>query len=144
MKHILVTGASGYIGSHVCKLLKEHGYKVTGWDKEIYPKHNKLHIDSYKVKDINRTLLFGSFDAVVHLAARTRVSDSMHSPSVYYDTNINGAATVLEQIATGHFIFASTSSAFEMASPYAISKVAAEQIIRERLKKLVSSREAGD
>lgn len=135
MKHILVTGASGYIGAHLCKLLKEHGYRVTGWDKEIYPTHNTLYIDTYRVVDINNAVLYGQFDAIVHLAGMTRVGQSMFQPSLYYHVNTRGTNNVIEQLATDHFIFASTSSAFEMKSPYARSKVAAEDIIKEKAKR---------
>jgi UDP-glucose 4-epimerase len=50
---------------------------------------------------------------------------------MYYTTNVFGTLNVVTNIETDHFLFASTSSAWEMASPYAKSKVAAEDIIKE-------------
>lgn len=49
---ILVTGAAGYIGSHLCKQLKYHGYNVTDWDLEIHNEINdvKKYCDQYKLE----------------------------------------------------------------------------------------------
>ena len=72
------------------------------------------------------------FDAVVHLAGRSVVPQSLKEPSEYYRVNAMGTDHLLQKVKTPNFIFASTSSAFEMASPYARSKVAAEDIIKEK------------
>lgn len=132
---VLVTGASGYIGSHVCRLLKEHGHHVTGWDLEIHGEHNDVsaYCDLYQAWDITEYVR-GSFDAVVHLAGRSVVPDSMYQPTEYYRVNIMGTDNVVRYVDTPHVLFASTSSAWEMASPYARSKVAAEDVIREKAK----------
>lgn len=130
---ILVTGAAGYIGSHVCKKLKENGHYVEGWDNFAhgYGNNVKPYCDKFFDYDV-RLNISGEFDAVVHLAGLAVVADSVLTPSCYYQTNIFGTQNVLENIKTDHFLFASTSSAWEMASPYAISKVAAEDIIKEK------------
>jgi|TARA_B110000977_G_scaffold197180_1_gene279095 UDP-glucose 4-epimerase len=131
---VLVTGATGYIGSHVCKLLKERGHHVTGWDTNIHGEYNDIteYVDWFDERDVTDPYCSDNFDAVVHLAGRGIVPQSLKEPTEYYRVNAMGTANMLDKVNTPHFIFASTSSAWEMASPYAKSKVAAEDIIKEK------------
>lgn len=130
---VLVTGATGYIGSHVCKSLKEHGHEVTGWDINIHGEYNDVssYCDYFEYRDVTKDVR-GDYDAVVHLAGRSVVPQSMKEPTEYYRVNVMGTANIIDHISTDHIIFASTSSAWEMASPYARSKVAAEDVIKEK------------
>ena len=132
---VLVTGATGYIGSHVCKQLKERGHCVEGWDINIHDEYNDVsdYVDSFNAVDVTDVpYTYCEFDAVVHLAGRSVVPDSLKEPTEYYRVNAMGTAHMLDKVKTDNFIFASTSSAWEMASPYARSKVAAEDIIKEK------------
>lgn len=131
---VLVTGASGYIGAHVCRLLKEHGHYVVGWDQEVYDEHNDVtaYCDEYRNIDVTKFWWTLEYDAVVHLAGRSIVPESMKIPTEYYRTNVMGTSNVLDLVKAPHILFASTSSAWEMASPYARSKVAAEDVIKEK------------
>ena len=131
---VLVTGATGYIGSHVCYKLKQKGHYVEGWDINFHGECNDVSfIDLFERVDITNIMYNEQeFDAVVHLAGRSVVPQSLKEPSEYYRVNTMGTDHLLERVKTPNFIFASTSSAFEMASPYARSKVAAEDIIKEK------------
>ena len=133
--NILVTGATGYIGSHLCKILYEQGHKITAWDINLYKEHND--ISKYaKFENVDVCNFEGrfKFDAVVHLAGRVAVDESVKIPYEYYKTNIFGTANCLENIDTEHFLFAGTAASWDLASPYALSKVAAEDIIKEKAK----------
>lgn len=127
MKKILVTGCSGYIGSHLCKLL-EQDYEVYGLDVNE-PKHP---VKEFFQVDINKPFKTDrEFDAVVHLAALVNVSESEVIPIMYYITNLNGTMNVLNKVKTKNFIFASTGAAALCESAYGISKRAAEDVVTE-------------
>lgn len=126
-KSVLVTGATGYIGSHVVKRLCEHGYAVTGADFNLNQNDISPYVDRLIEWDIREFLPIEGFDVVVHLAALTRVSDSVRDPESFYKTNVDGTFNVATSVSTDHFIFCSTGSAFyPESSPYAASKKIAE------------------
>lgn len=130
MKKILVTGCSGYIGSHLCKMLNGK-YEVHGLDinDPIVP------VDKFYKVDINRLFTIPdqteAYDAVIHLAALVNVGMSEKMPILYYITNINGTMNVLNKVPTKNFIFASTGQASLCINPYSISKRAAEDCVAE-------------
>ena len=127
MKKILITGSSGYIGSHLTRMLKGE-YEVYGMDK-VEPQESP---HAFYHCDINRPFsLEDEFDAVIHLAALVNVGESEIKPIQYYITNLNGTMNVLNKIKTKNFIFASTGAADGCASAYGISKRAAEDVVRE-------------
>lgn len=132
MKHILVTGCAGYIGSNLVDYLLERNYVVIGIDNlnDFYsPKIKKLNIsDSLK----NQNFIFyeidlldfskvaevfknNKIDAVVHLAAYAGVTYSFEEPLVYVRNNLE-VTTNLLNLCVKHnvknFIFASTSSIY--------------------------------
>ena len=128
MKKVLITGCSGYIGSHLCKML-HNSYEVYGLDINL-PQVDTLtdyyDIDIRKMFDISE-----EFDCVIHLAALVNVGESEVKPIQYYITNLNGTMNVLNKIKTKNFIFASTGAAQDCCSAYGISKRAAEDVVRE-------------
>lgn len=127
MKKILITGNSGYIGSHLTKLL-EKDYIVHGLDIRE-PQHP---VNEFYEIDINRLFSIDQeYDAVIHLAALVNVGESERIPIQYYITNINGTMNVINKIKTKNFIFASTGAADLCESAYGISKRAAEDVVRE-------------
>lgn len=127
MKKILITGSSGYIGSHLTKLLKGE-YIVHGLD--IKPP--QIEVDEFFKLDINRLFTIPhEYDAVIHLAALVNVGDSEQRPISYYITNLNGTMNVINKVHTKNFILASTGAAEACQSAYGTSKRAAEDVVRE-------------
>lgn len=132
MRHILLTGVAGFIGSKTAALLLEDGYKVTGLDNmndyyDVALKEHRLqglneydHFTFHK-GDIENyeylKLLFetNKFDAVINLAARAGVRYSQENPFIYMDTNGSGTLNLLELMRkydVKKFILASTSSLY--------------------------------
>jgi UDP-glucose 4-epimerase len=126
---ILITGNSGYIGSHLTKLLsKRTDLKLYGLDKAS----PQVAIDTFLYQNITFNQPWNideEFDCVIHLAAEVAVGRSVNNPILYYQTNTIGTLNVLKNIKTKRFIHASTGSAGPMNNPYGISKRAAEQIV---------------
>ena len=129
MKKILITGCSGYIGSHLSKMLA-NDYEVHGLDIE----EPQAPLNEFYRCDINRPFTIPGdieYDSVIHLAALVRVGESEHIPIKYYITNLNDTMNVGNKIKTKNFIFASTGAAQDCYSAYGISKRAAEDVVRE-------------
>jgi UDP-glucose 4-epimerase len=126
---ILITGNSGYIGSHLTKLLsKRTDLTLYGLDKSS----PQVAIDTFLYQNITFNQPWNideEFDCVIHLAAEVAVGRSVNNPILYYQTNTIGTLNVLKNIKTKRFIHASTGSAGPMNNPYGISKRAAEQIV---------------
>ena len=158
MKKVLVTGADGFIGSHLTESLLEKGYEVKaftmynsfntwGWlDTFSKDKLNGIEIFSGDIRDPNciREALKG-VDAVFHLAALIAIPFSYHSPDSYVDTNIKGTLNVLQaarELDTERVIITSTSEVYGTAqyvpidekhpfqgqSPYSATKIGADRL----------------
>jgi UDP-glucose 4-epimerase len=128
MKKILITGNSGYIGSHLSKMLDSE-YELYGLDlnNPQYPLTNHRKHDIRQALPENKNI----FDAVIHLAALVRVGESEKKPTDYYMTNFIGTLNVLKTVKCKNFIFASTGAAESCNSAYGTSKRAAEDCVRE-------------
>jgi len=132
MKKILITGNSGYIGSHLTKILTEQNvYELYGLDKDV----PKIDITNFVVEDIRNSgeWIYADieFDCVVHLAAEVAVGRSVLNPTLYYLTNTLGTVNVLKNLKFKRFVHASTGSAGPMNNPYGISKRGAEDVVRQ-------------
>lgn len=128
MKKILITGNSGYIGSHLCKMLAGE-YELWGVDlnNPQYPlTHHRKHDIRQALPENKNT-----FDAVIHLAALVNVGESQKKPTDYYMTNFIGTLNVLKTVKCKNFIFASTGAAEKCESAYGTSKKAAEDCVKE-------------
>lgn len=84
---VLVTGSNGFVGMHLCNYLKENGLNVV---RNI---RKQKYID---VTNIDELLTINSVDAIVHLAAKTSISDSFKDPAQTYYTNLVGTLNILE------------------------------------------------
>jgi UDP-glucose 4-epimerase len=135
---ILITGNSGYIGSHLTQFLlnKRADLELYGLDKSkpVVP------IERFSWNDITMPGYFKwqieniEFDCVIHLAAEVGVGRSVLNPILYYKTNTLGTLRILQDVKFKRFIHASTGSAGPMNNPYGISKRSAEEIVDQYCK----------
>jgi UDP-glucuronate 4-epimerase len=129
---VLVTGAAGFIGSHVAETLLARGDAVSGLDNfnDYYAPARKranaallttkpgfaLHeADLRDEETVTRICAEGKFDGIVHLAAMAGVRYSIERAPLYVDVNVRGTVNLLEatrKAGTPHFVFASTSSVY--------------------------------
>ncbi len=158
MKRILVTGAGGFIGSHLTEALVRAGYSVCafvrynsgglwGWLDHVAPDVvGQFEVFAGDIRDPHgvKTALHGC-DAVLHLAALIAIPYSYHSPDSYVDTNVRGTLNVLQAaraLGVGRIIHTSTSEVYGTArsvpitedhplqgqSPYSATKIGADQL----------------
>ncbi len=157
-KQVLVTGADGFIGSHLTEALVRQGFKVRalvyynafnswGW-LDHCGEDIKGHFEVFAgdIRDPHgvKSAMAGC-EAVLHLAALIGIPFSYHSPSTYVETNINGTLNVLQaarDLDVSRIIHTSTSEVYGTAqfvpitekhplqgqSPYSASKIAADQL----------------
>ena len=157
-KKVLVTGADGFIGSHLTEALVRRGYDVRafvyynsfnswGWLDSV-PNDIRAQLDVFAgdirdphgVKEAMR-----GCDQVFHLAALIAIPYSYHSPDTYVETNVKGTLNVVQaarELGTGKVIHTSTSEVYGTAqfvpiteehplqgqSPYSATKIGADQI----------------
>jgi len=135
---VLVTGANGYIGSHLVKALCDLGIEVDGFGLYSEDENDvEKYMNKFAYRNIlHDTSLYGfhrnNYDCIVHLAGLISVEESVKYPSLYFNTNTLGTMKMLSSTYTKNFIFASTAAAFDPVSPYALSKLMAEKIIRQK------------
>lgn len=157
-RKILVTGADGFIGSHLVESLVNQGYKVKAF--VLYNSFNKWGwLDSLDKSVLSEIDVFAGdirdpygvknamegCDAVLHLAALIAIPYSYHSPDTYIDTNIKGTLNILQaakELKVKRVIHTSTSEVYGTArfvpiteehplqgqSPYSASKIGADQL----------------
>jgi len=139
MKHkkILVTGSSGFIGSHVADALEEEGYQIILFD--VTPSNYKTKTQKEFIGDLLNpvdieTAVKGC-DAIYHFAAQADIGASSNIPTKTITANIIGTQNILEAARkhkVNRFLFASTIYVYsELGSFYRVSKQACEKIIEE-------------
>lgn len=136
-KKVLVTGSSGFIGSHMVNILEEKGYKVVLFDtvpsKYKSQTQEEFIGDILKPGDIEKAM--EGCDLVYHFAAQADIGVSSDMPTRTIMANIIGTQNVLEaarKYEVKRFMFASTIYVYsELGSFYRVSKQACEKIIDE-------------
>ena len=158
MSRVLVTGADGFIGSHLVETLVRAGTTVRafvlynsfnswGWLDHCAPDvQGHFEVFAGDVRDPHGVrLAMKDCDAVLHLAALIAIPYSYHSPDTYVDTNIKGTLNVLQaarELSIGRVVHTSTSEVYGTArvvpiteehplqgqSPYSATKIGADQI----------------
>lgn len=119
---ILVIGGAGYIGSHVVHALLNKGHSVcvfdnmsTGRTENLFPQADFIQGDILDKSALNQALK--NCDAVIHLAAKKAVGESMANPEKYAENNITGTLNVLNAMAANdvhHFVFSSSAAVYGM------------------------------
>ncbi|MDX0833437.1 SDR family NAD(P)-dependent oxidoreductase [Sinorhizobium medicae] len=157
-KTVLVTGADGFIGSHLVEHLVQQGIKVRafalynsfgtwGWlDRLSNDVRGQFEVFVGDIRDSHGVLTaMRGVDVVLHLAALIAIPYSYHSPDTYIDTNIKGTLNVLQaarQLDVSRVVHTSTSEVYGSArfvpiteehplvgqSPYSASKIGADQL----------------
>lgn len=158
IKRVLVTGADGFIGSHLTEALVRRGYEVRafvlynsfnswGWlDHCAADVRGKFEIFAGDVRDPHgvKEAMIGC-EAVIHLAALIAIPYSYHSPDTYVDTNVKGTLNVLqaardldiqrvvhtstsEVYGTARFVPMTEEHPLQGQSPYSATKIAADQL----------------
>lgn len=158
MKKLMVTGADGFIGSHLTEKLVRQGYDVRalvlynsfnswGWlDRCAEDVRGQFDVFAGDIRDPNgvRTAM-KDCDGVLHLAALIAIPYSYHSPDTYVDTNVKGTLNVIQaarDLGVSKVVHTSTSEVYGTAqfvpitedhplqgqSPYSASKIGADQM----------------
>lgn len=123
MAKVLVIGGAGYIGSHVVKALLKSGHQADVYDNLSTGQEVNLFADAGFIKGdildyglLLKTLRQG-YDAVVHLAAKKAVGESMEDPNKYSLNNIQGSLNILMAMAEAgvrHIVFSSSAAVYGM------------------------------
>lgn len=152
MSRVLVVGGAGYIGAHVCESLVSAGYQVRIFDdfsnglrRRVDGKFDDVQVGDVLDRQATLSALNG-IDAVIHLAAKKAVGESVENPLKYYQNNVGGILNLLAAMAsTGvkKLVFSSTAAVYSPSekdaieesdptvplSPYGATKLLSEQII---------------
>ena len=156
MKHALVTGAAGFIGSHLCELLLSEGFSVRGVDSLVvgrrsnmadyndHPQFTFHHLDITDRPALEQAM--AGVDAVFHLAGLADIVPSIENPEAYYHNNVYGTFCVLEAARATRIkrlVYAASSSCYGIPEvyptpetmairpeyPYALTKYLGEEMV---------------
>ena len=99
MKTILVTGGAGFVGTHLCRRLKDEGHRVISLDN-YFTGSKENHIEGVEYREghtkVIETLVPESPDLIYHLGEYGRVAKSLEEPELVWDLNLRGTEAVLE------------------------------------------------
>ena len=153
---VLVTGAAGFIGSHLCDLLLKEGHEVVALDDLSSGRERNLAsaatVPAFRfvradIRDREQIWpLFEGVDWVMHLAGRSDIVPSIEQPTEYFDVNVKGTLNVLEAAkahGASRFVYTASSSCYGIAQeyptpesapirpeyPYALTKAMGEELV---------------
>lgn len=151
---LLVTGGAGYIGSHIVQQALNAGHSVTVVDNLLTGRQDRVNVEfveldlaSAAAEERLIQVLKTGFDAVIHLAARKQVGESVEIPELYYKDNIGGLANLLlamRKTDTSKIVFSSSAATYGIPdvetvsesdptrpiNPYGETKLVGEWMIR--------------
>lgn len=151
---VLVAGGAGYIGSHTCRWLSEHGHTPVVYDNLERGHASHVRWGPLEVGDIRDARRLDEVfdrhrpDAVMHFAAYADVAESVRDPAVVYENNVGGSLSLLEAMARNHvvnLVFSSTCATYGLPqhtpmaedhpqhpiNPYGASKLMVERILSD-------------
>jgi len=151
MKTALITGAAGYLGSHLAKSLKKSGWKVIGFGHKRHTMNPYLDMMFYgDIRDqeiLDELFSRVKIDVVFHLAARIEAGISFEEPTEFYSVNTGGTTILLNcmnRAKVKNIVFSSTAAVYKGKnspikeddektnnSPYGYSKLCAESAIQD-------------
>ena len=152
MSKVLVTGGAGYIGAHVAAELLKSGYSIRIYDDFSNGLHRRVDgkfrdiVDGDMLDRVKLLAALDGIDAVVHLAAKKAVEESVKDPLKYYENNVGGTLNLLGAMAAKgvkQLVYSSSAAVYSPndkeavveddptapLSPYGASKLLAEQLI---------------
>ena len=152
MSKVLVTGGAGYIGAHVAAELLKSGYSIRIYDDFSNGLHRRVDgkfrdiVDGDMLDRVKLLAALDGIDAVIHLAAKKAVEESVKDPLKYYENNVGGTVNLLGAMAAKgvkQLVYSSSAAVYSPndkeavleddptapLSPYGASKLLAEQLI---------------
>ena len=149
MNRVLVTGAKGFIGSHIYQLYKEKGYEVIGWDIFCEDTYECMAVDMRDFDAVRRQLSAAKPDIIIHCAGLADVRKSVENPEIDYESNVTATHNLLfalqsENLQNCRVVFLSSAAVYgnpdrlpisenaplNPLSPYALHKIMCEDICR--------------
>lgn len=151
---ILVTGGAGYIGSHTCKHLTQHGHEVVVYDnlstgfRELARWGEFEHGDIMDQARLRACMARHGFDGVIHFAALSQVGTSVREPGDYYRNNVSGTINLIEAMrleGVQHIVMSGTAAVYGQPdcspipescpanplNPYGFSKLCMERMLAD-------------
>jgi len=152
MSKVLVTGGAGYIGAHVAAELLKSGYSIRIYDDFSNGLHRRVDgrfrdiVDGDMLDRVKLLSALDGIDAVIHLAAKKSVEESVKDPLKYYENNVGGTLNLLGAMAAKgvkQLVYSSSAAVYSPndkvavleddptapLSPYGASKLLSEQLI---------------
>ena len=128
---VLVTGGAGYIGSHVCKSLKNSGYNPVVYDNLVTGNKHAIKWGDFEEGDIldksrlEQVIKKHDIKAIIHMAAYIAVGESVVNPGKYYHNNTMGGLSILESMRStsiDKIVFSSTAAVYGIPETVPISE----------------------